>query len=219
MSAVSLAPMGRIEITHRLPLEPAWVTLIASAWKRLKAHGAKKKVYEAAGLTRSTAHRVVTGTQPISYDAIENLRLAINKELNEDAVPPAVAGVRSASHLKAIGAAAAMDAAKRLDGLAPWVDLGRRLVNVGKLDDAVKAITSLMTPQQVSESIGGDAATAAQLDLAMKADDSRDESSDGAAGDQIPDVPSSPDERDDDRRRSRGGGAVPKPSRGKSDRG
>lgn len=133
--------MPRKLAAYRLAADPAWYRAIREAWNALDEHGQKKKVYEAAGMTRSTANRISLAKDgEVSFDTLEALRLAINKERKAEIVPPAFTPVVSSEHYKACVAAAEMARRDRLAKLALWISLGEKLDERGGLDAMIEAI-------------------------------------------------------------------------------
>lgn len=137
--------MSRTEIRKRFHPHPVWLKDLRGAWDRLTERGRKKKVQGAAGITRSTAHRITTALEnpehleEISLDTLEALRDALNKEL-DISLPPPVARVRSAAHHEAIGFAEQLDEEGTLGQFAAWISVGKRLASAGILTEILDAL-------------------------------------------------------------------------------
>jgi hypothetical protein len=149
--------MPRTKIKHHLPLSPAWLSLAREAWRRSKERGALKAgVVERTGKARSTAGRILSGSDAVSFDSLEALRLALNGEVPDAALPPAVAPVRSATHYAWCERGADYDEEGVLDDrMLEWADLGARCARAGVLDEASRLLARLVDGKDGTRTDGG----------------------------------------------------------------
>jgi len=137
-------------VKHRTDPHPEWRRAINEAWDRLDRYrGIKKDILASAGIGKSTQDRMRNEPEKVALDSWEDLRLAMVKAYGEDSrlkgepvpdLPPPLVPVRSGSHYRAVEALGGLAEAGRLDMLAEWISVGKRLLLLGILPEVLEPL-------------------------------------------------------------------------------